>query len=194
MPGLTDNLQRARPANARLQREPSQSPSGERGPALSLRDQAEAGPEGNVGIDGNGRLMRRRRRTDDKFFVDHRKIPDGWTYEWKRSSVYGQPDTDHQTNLRENHWRPVSATRHPEMMPVGFDGPVQKDGMVLMERPQYLTDEARAEDYDFAMQQVNGITRQAVDTPSGTFTRDHPSVQKIARIRHSYAPVSAEEG
>lgn len=188
----TENLQRSRPSNARLQR-PDQAPASARGPALSLRDQAEAGPESDVGFDGEQRMVRRRRRTDDKFYVDPGKVKRGWSYEWKRFEVYGQPDSDHQVNLRENHWTPVPAARHPEMMPVGHAGVISKDGMVLMERPQYLTDEARQEDLDFARDQVRGATRDATSTPSGTLTRSHPSVERISRIKTSYGPISAED-
>jgi hypothetical protein len=77
------------------------------------------------------------------------------------------------------------------MMPTGHTGAIEKEGMVLMERPQYLTDEARQEDYDYAMGEVQGVTAQMHHTPADTFTRDHPSVHRIAKVRHSYGPDSA---
>lgn len=171
-----------RPHNARIQ-----------APRLSAREEAEAGAAvGDVGFDGQQRLVRRRRRVDDKFFMDRSKIPDGWSYEWKRQKVYGMTDVDHQVNLRENMWQPVPSSRHPEMMPTGHDGPIEKDGMVLMERPQYLTEEARQEDYEIAMDQVRVKEQQLGHTPGGQFTRDHPSVHRIAKIKRSYGPVDAE--
>lgn len=170
-----------RPLNARIQR-----------PALSARDEAELGDVGEVGFDSDGRLVRRRRRTDDKFHVHPSKVPDGWSYEWKRQRVYGMEDVDHQVNLRENHWTPVPGGRHPEMMPIGWEGPITKDGMVLMERPQYLTDEARQEDLDIAREQVRVKENQLGQTPSGTFTRQHPSVERITRVKRSYGPIDAE--
>jgi hypothetical protein len=170
-----------RPVNARTQR-----------PQLSARDEAELGAETVNGVDGEGRLVRRRRRVDDKFYVHPSKVPDGWSYEWKREEVYGMRDVTHQVNLRENHWTPVPAARHPEMMPIGDEGPIRKDGMVLMERPLYVTQDAREEDYKWAIEQVRGKESQIRNTPGGTFTRDHPSVDKIARIKRSYGPVDAE--
>lgn len=173
-----------RPPTARIQR-----------PALSARDAAEheSAGIGNTVVDAEGRLVRRRSRVDDKFHINTRKVPEGWSYEWKRDKCYGQPDTDHQVNLRENHWTPVPATRHPEMMPVDWEGPISKDGMVLMERPQYLTDDARDEDLAIARDQVRVKEAQLGQTPGGTFTRDHPSVQRITRVKRSYAPMNAED-
>jgi hypothetical protein len=95
-------------------------------------------------------------------------------------------------NLRENHWTPVPADRHPEMMPVGHQGPVAKDGMILMERPAYLTEDARQEDLEIARDQVRVKEQQLGHTPSGTFTRNHPSVQRISQIKRSYGPIDAE--
>jgi len=153
---------------------------------------SNGGPPNPRGGAVEGRLVRRRPRTEDKFFIPPSIVPLGWCYEWKRESCYGQPDTDHQVNLRENHWTPVPAERHPQMMPLDFKGPIRKDGMVLMERPQYLTDEARQEDYEFATGEVQRATATLGQTPGGQFTRDHPSVHKIAKVKHSYGPIDAE--
>ena len=56
--------------------------------------------------------------TDD-FYVDPQSIPEGWTYEWKRHSTYGQEDPAYQVQLARSGWTPVPVDRHPEMMPVG---------------------------------------------------------------------------
>src|SRR5215467_4762691 len=134
-------------------------------------------------------LVRRRTRTEDKFYIPLSKVPRGWTYEWKRESCYGQPDTDHQTNLRENYWTPVPARRHPEMMPTGFEGSIKKDGMVLMERPAYLTEQARQEDFDYAMGEVGRATAALGQSPDGQFTRAHPSVERISGVKRTYGPM-----
>jgi hypothetical protein len=183
---LGEKIVRAgRPPNARVQ--------ATRVPRLSAREEQQQGTDyETTGLDGGERLVRRRSRSDDKYYVHPSKIPAGRSYEWKREQVYGQPDTDHQVNLRENHWTPVPASRHPEMMPIGDTGPVRKDGMILMERPLYVTQEAREEDYQIAMDQVRAKESQMRNTPGGTFTRDHPSVHRIARVQRSYGPIDAE--
>ena len=63
--------------------------------------------------------------TDD-FYVDAESIPEGWTYEWKRHTVYGQEDPAYQVQLAREGWSPVPASRHPSMMPANF-----KDDMIL---------------------------------------------------------------
>lgn len=174
-----------RPANARVQSRPPHA-------ELSPREQVEAAVAETV-FDGQQRLVRRRRRTDDKFYFDPKKIPDGWSYEWKREYCYGKLDIDHQVNLRENHWTPVPASRHPELMPIGAEGAITKDGMVLMERPLYLTEEAREEDLYWAHDQVARNQSANQQTPDGNFTRDHPSVHRVSRTKRSYAPIAAED-
>lgn len=137
--------------------------------------------------------LRRTSRRQDKFHIDPRLIPDGWSYEWKRESVYGQPDPDHQVNLRANHWRPVPVERHPNLMPPGATGAIKKDGQVLMERPAYLTHDAQMEDYQIAMDQVAKKEAQVGITPQGHFSREHPSAQRQSYIRRGYGPLTADD-
>lgn len=139
------------------------------------------------------RLQRRRSRAEDALFIDPRIIPTGVSYEWKRVSVYGQPDPHHQNNLRENHWLPVPASRHPELVSENTKGTIAFNGMILMERPMYLTKEARQEDLDVAIAQVRSVGAQVTATPDNTMTRDHPSVKANAYIKRSYEPMSVPE-
>ncbi len=55
----------------------------------------------------DGPRLHRRRRVSNQLYVDPRIIPEGYTYEWKAESIYGQPNTEHMVELRENHWRAV---------------------------------------------------------------------------------------
>src|ERR1700677_4678306 len=83
----------------------------------------------------------------DKFRFDESIIPPGWSYEWKRVSIYNQPDPSYQVNLAQRGWEAVPASRHPEMMPLNHEGgTIDRDGMRLMERPSVITDEAKDED------------------------------------------------
>lgn len=173
-----NRLRRAgRPDTARIQRAPARE---EIRIDESARDAAPA-----------DRLYRKRKRTDDAFKIDRSIIPQGASYEWKRKATKGLPDSTHQVNLRENGWTPVPASRHPELMPTGYQGAVEKDEMVLMERPSYLTNEARIEDYEIAKDQVRGKEREILggDTPDGTFTRDHQSVRNATRLNKRLEPM-----
>lgn len=147
-----------RPANARVQRQPVREDL--------VRAQARDKEDTN-------RLRRTHRRTVDGLSIDPKVIPDGFSYEWKRETCFNEPDLDHMTNLQENHWRPVPASRHPHLMPEGKrDGAIRRKGLLLMERPSYLTKEARQEDYELAREQVHIKEDQLGRTPAGTNTRN----------------------
>lgn len=134
-----------------------------------------------------GPRLTRRRRTTDPFFIDPNVIPKGWSYEWKRESVHGQPDSEHMINIRENHWKPVPAEHHPELAAAG-ESVIRRGGTVLMMRPKYLTDEAQMEDIKLAMEPVQHMEQVMFGTAPDQMPRDHPSVRRIAAVRQQYAP------
>lgn len=107
----------------------------------------------------------------DKFAVPPEKIPIGTSYEWKTKTVFGQTNTSYETFLRAQGWEPVPSSRHPDMMPEGYDGPVEIDGMVLCERPMELTREAMQEDFRNAREAVQVKEQQLYGTPDGQFQR-----------------------
>lgn len=135
---------------------------------------------------GGEKLTRARKRTDDRFFIDRKIIPPGMDYNWKRESCFGQSDPYHMNALKENHWRPVPDDRHPGMI-------TKQAGMVLMERPRYLSDEAKQEDLREALDQVQGVKNALGETPGGTFSRDHPSAKNATRITREYTPLVIQE-
>lgn len=100
------------------------------------------------------RLQRRRGINSDRFFVPPEMIPEGMSWEWKRVSTVGAPDLSHQMMLAENHWTPVTTDQAPGLMPPGSIGNVERDGMRLMQRPAYLTEEARQEVLDQSRQRI----------------------------------------
>lgn len=143
------------------------------------REQVREEPVRELNRSAAPRLSRSRKRSEDKYFVDQKIVPRGVSYEWKRMSCYGQPDPDHINNLQDNHWTPVPQDRHPNLV-------VKKDGMILMERPAYLTDEARQEDYDLAIGQVQSVRQNVSDTPQGQFDRNHPSARRATKVSSDY--------
>ena len=149
--------------------------------AAAAREQDEGREPQREDARVNGpRLTRQRKRTDDRFYIPRSLVPAHMSWEWKREKVYGMPDLEHMTGLRENHWSPVDGKKYPGLI-------THKDGMVLMERPKYLTDEARQEDFDIATSQVRTIVdKQLRQTPEGTFTRDHPSARGATKLNSEY--------
>lgn len=137
-------------------------------------------------IGRDGRVLSRRRSGEaDKFAIPPHIIPDGWTYEWKSKTILGQEQTDHITGLMENGWTPVPAERHAgQFMVRSGTGEIVRDGLVLMERPVELTEEARQEDKALARLQVRQqIEQYRAKMPSG-MDASHPDARE--RVRTSY--------
>ena len=125
--------------------------------------------------------------TDD-FYVDKAKIPDGWSYEWKRKTVFGQEDPAYMVQLGRTGWKEVPASRHPEMMPkAGGFATIERKGQILMERPQMITDQVTEINNNRARNQVRVKEQQLNSAPDGQFGRDH--AQAKAKINKSYEPV-----
>lgn len=136
----------------------------------------------------NGQRLHRRRRMNNPLDFPKEIVPPGVSYELKADNVYGRPLNDHQRELRENHWTPVPASRHPELAIGGASTIRRGSDMVLMERPKYLTEEARLEEMHIALGAVQGLEEHIYGAPPGTMTRDHPSVRKSSKIQRDYAP------
>lgn len=96
------------------------------------------------------------RTGSNRFEFDRSMIPSGQTYEWKRKSVFGQEDHENLVNLEQNGWTPVPADRHPELSGrraiAGAE--ICRGGLILMERPNEITEEARELDNFAAKHQV----------------------------------------
>lgn len=124
----------------------------------------------------------------DDFYINPAEIPDGWSYEWKRKTIAGQEDPAYQVALARMGWEPVPADRHPSMMPTGGRyAVIERKGMILMERPLELSEEARMIELRKARQQVNNKKSQLGSAPDGQFGRDHASVKP--KISNSYEPM-----
>lgn len=146
---------------------------------------------GRIQVTGrDGKVISRTRTgSEDLFHVPDSIKPPGWSYEWKKTSVTGEPATGHQTMLAQNGWTAVPAIRHDGMfMPQGYKGPIERDGLMLMERPQILTDEARAEDERRTKAQVNVNKRELDETMPRGFTTEHRELPN--QIKSNFEPSS----
>lgn len=124
----------------------------------------------------------------DEFYVNPSEIPDGWAYEWKRKTIANMEDPAYEVSLARMGWEPVPAHRHPSMMPLnGSHQTIERKGMILMERPMELTEEARAIELRRARQQVNNKKSQLGQAPEGQFGRDHAQVKP--KINSSFEPL-----
>ena len=127
----------------------------------------------------------------DEFFVDPAVIPPGWSYEWKRKTIWGKEDPAHEVELARQGWEVVPATRHPQMMPKGNWQTIERDGMMLMERPKVLTDDVHRENLRKARLQVRAKEAQLNQAPEGTFERDDPRVKPS--IKKSFEAIKIDD-
>jgi len=126
----------------------------------------------------------------DRYYIDPEIIPDGWSYEYKRKSVHGLEDAAYEVNLARGGWTAVPVdrnARHRALMPRGNYSTVEIDGMILMERPLELTEEARDVELRRARGQVRAKEQQLASTPDGTMTREHERVRPS--IKKGYEPM-----
>lgn len=91
-----------------------------------------------------------RRLTDDgRFSIDLNAVPPGFVMEWKRHQIMGMNDKQNQVRIRQFYWEPVTHKMQPQILGHlcnNNDEHVMIDGMGLYMRPEYLNEEARAED------------------------------------------------
>lgn len=120
----------------------------------------------------------------DKYYAP--PPPEGWDYQWKLKSVMGQDDNDRIRQVEASGWEPVPLHRHPELMPKGYTGnTIEVGGLVLMERPKFFTDEARAEEKRLAreavaMKELQMREGRAGDLGARTVNRFSKSHQSIS--------------
>lgn len=125
----------------------------------------------------------------DEFYIDPRIIPEGWSYEWKMNTVLGQPNPAYQVQLQRMGWDCVPAERHPEMMPTGDrHSTIERKGMVLMERPADLTEEAKNIETRKARRQMQSKQEQLGQAKPGEFERNNKDTA-LVKIKTGYEPV-----
>lgn len=140
-------------------------------------------------------LRRRSLKGDeDRFAVDPAKQPRGTAYQWVPKTILGQEQDEQLVTMQMQGWLPVPADRHPEYFwngeaPKG--GAIIRGGQLLMERPQELTDEARAEDRARATGQLQAKLDSLSDTPQGGLPRLSP--QQMGRSSYVQTDVERVE-
>jgi hypothetical protein len=125
----------------------------------------------------------------DELALDQIAVPEGWSYEWKRQTVFGKSDPAYDTKLARTGWEPVPADRHPAMMPKDHRGAIERDGLILMERPKVITDRVRQIMNERARNAVRLKEQQLNDAPQGTFERVDERGRPTARVKTSHSPV-----
>lgn len=126
----------------------------------------------------------------DKFHIDPTQVPDGWSYEWKRRTVYNAEDPAYQVGLAQTGWEPVPADRHPQFMPEGWKGStIEREGMVLMERPKQITDMIRKRDERKARAPVEAMEDKLAGAAPGQFERKKSSGESLVNVKKTVEPM-----
>ena len=126
----------------------------------------------------------------DDFYIDPKSIPTGWDYEWKRHKVLGQEDPAYMVQTARMGWEPVPANRHPEFMPSGYIGnTIERKGMILMERPKELSDEARQIELKKARNQIRQKEAQLNSAEGGQFGRSKSDGTSLVKVNKSYEAI-----
>lgn len=140
------------------------------------------GHDTDLGDDGN-----------DDFFIELGIIPDGWSYEWKTRTVLGAEDPAHQVALARRGWESVPASRHPELMPMNYTGvEITRKGMVLMERPMEITQEAKDATLRRARIQMRDKEAQLQQAKGGEFDRTNKG-DPLVKISKKYEAIPIPE-
>lgn len=135
------------------------------------------------------RSTRRRKRNNiDPLHIDPNLIPEGMTYEWKVETVMGMEAEAEMVDAQEyGGWSFVPSSRkgHERLGQRKYreGNRIGHGGLVLMERPKELTEEARAEDAEAAAAQVGTQMRRLQLTSRGEMDR---VVQKRNRSYEAY--------
>lgn len=130
----------------------------------------------------------------DKFEIDRTRVPDGWDYEWKRFETVGKRDPSYEVQLATTGWEPVPLDRHKEMMPAGWSGQtIEREGMLLMERPKEVTDHFRSLEHRKAFGQVRDKEASLRGAPDGQLQRHTPDGSSLVKVRKSVEHIPIPE-
>lgn len=158
----------------------------------SVRD--EPLPAGAVRGRNGEVLARSRTSIDNKYHLPPECCEPGWSYEWKRDTIFNQPDQSYTNQLMHNGWRPVMAVGawSGVFTPSDWKGEIRIDGEILMERPAELTRQAYAEERKKAQDLMRNSTQGLrLNMPSG-FSTDHAGVQPKLNQTYEQGPAPSK--
>lgn len=108
-------------------------------------------------IGRNGEILTRNRVSGDGYrnefdIPEDARDPDYDLY-WARSTTHGKPDPANINELYENGWRPASPKNYRRVMPdMASRETIERDGLILMERPMKLSMQALEEQRQIALE------------------------------------------
>ena len=193
----TSSMERPAPAAAIQAPPPPQKRRGGRKPGSKNKPKAAWRPDVHEPVHQEMRpdpIRTRQRHVGGKFEIPPellaRYLP-GRSVEWKRHTTLGQTDPIYEMDLKSAGWWPVQAHQLPGLMPEGYRGPIIRESMMLYERPQELTNQARLEDYHNAAEVIRTTERRLGIAGPNEMPREHPKIQP--RVNQEYYPLMPRE-
>jgi hypothetical protein len=125
----------------------------------------------------------------DMLFIPPELVPEGMRYNWKTLSVFGQQQSRRFGRFQATGWEPVPASRHPGLFtPKDYDGFIEYDGLVLMEKPEELCLRSEARDFMKARDQVQTKEQQlrGGNLAGVSLDAQHKSAVRSNKINKSY--------
>lgn len=118
-------------------------------------------------------------------------IPDGMSYQWVTDSILGQQQSQRRSQFERKGWMPVPAERHDGVWtPKGYQGEINMEGSVLMERPAEYTKMAEDHNKRKAREQVWIKEQQLRGGDVGTtLDGSHKSAVASNKINKTYEPL-----
>lgn len=163
-----------------------------RGPRIAQPEQRA--PQRTPQFGGQRTKTGRIKMNDDPYYIDpNTEVPDGMSWQWIAKAVIGKDDgmfRKHFNDMQRQGWRPVDGASIPRFGVTS--GEVELGGLVLMERPIEMTQEAVEEDYDKARSQLVGQLSKLDDVPAGTLPRDNRGHRMSSVKRDEAIPVPAD--
>jgi hypothetical protein len=129
-----------------------------------LRTDVRLKPGQALGRDGE--IITRNKNFEDPYNIPEAFKEPGWSYQWNRLSAYNEPDPVEINRMMDNGWRYVKPdTRLGRMYtsPGHNKDFIEIGGLVLMERPQSLTDEAIEEQRMKTAEQYDNLMGKSTD-------------------------------
>ena len=117
---------------------------------------------------------------------------------WKPPGArLGKEDHAYTVSLLQHGWEAVPVSRHPEMMPKDWNqgSVIERKGMILMERPTTIVEEAKNIELRKARMQVRAKEAQLTGAPAGDNSPfpAHNKGSPLVNIQKSYEPIKIAE-